>query len=330
MTENSIQDISLFYQSPSLDTEAADIVVTVPTFRRPQQLAQTLRSISDQRFDRPYCVVVMENDDEHLHGALAAREFLAGDRLPGLVIVAHQRGNCHAYNAGWRTVRETFSNYNAIAVMDDDEEADPCWLRDLCRAADHFGADIVGAPQVPIFESERTDRLEEHPVFAPPYLHSGRVPILYSSGNVLIGRQVLESMPMPYLDPVFNFIGGGDSDFYSRANEHGFLFAWCATAPVFEAIPDRRTSGSWLTARSRREGAISAMIENRRRPGLSGRLRTLAKSLLMLAASPLRAVKHGFKHRSAAFGIYYVHVAIGRLLAEFGMINEQYRNPEAN
>ncbi|MCP4316310.1 MAG: glycosyltransferase family 2 protein [Hyphomicrobiales bacterium] len=330
MTEKSSPDISFFFESPSLDAETVDIVVTVPTFRRPEQLTKTLQSIAAQECDRTVCVVIMENDGEQMQGAAAAKTFLRDSSLPGLVIVAHQRGNCHAYNAGWRTVRESFPNYSAIAVIDDDEEADPHWLRNLCETADHFSVDFVGAPQVPVFESDRSNKLDGHPVFAPPYDCTGRVPILYSSGNVLIGRQVLESMPMPYLDPAFNFIGGGDSDFYSRANEHGFLFAWCATAPVFEAIPDRRTSHSWLIARSQREGAISALIENRRKPGTAGRLGTIAKSLLMLAASPVRAIKLGLRSGSPATGSYYVHVAIGRLLAEFGRINEQYRNPEAN
>lgn len=330
MTEKVTPDISFFHESPSLEPETVDIIVTVPTFRRPERLTKTLHSIAAQQCERTYCLLIMENDDEQMQGAEAARIFLQESALPGLIIVAHQRGNCHAYNAGWRTVRESFPNYSAIAVIDDDEEADPHWLRNLYETADRFSVDFVGAPQVPVFENGLSKMLDGHPVFAPPYDSTGRVPILYSSGNVLIGRQVLESMAMPYLDPAFNFIGGGDSDFYSRASEHGFQFAWCATAPVFEAIPDRRTSHSWLVARSQREGAISALIENRRRPGFAGRLGTITKSLLMLAASPVRALKLGLRSGSPATGSYYIHVAIGRLLAEFGRINEQYRNPEAN
>ncbi len=329
MTEPTHPDTSLHYRSPSFDADAAEIVVTVPTFRRPQMLARTLASIANQDFTEPYCVVVIENDAEKRAGAEAAKRFLQASRLPGLVLLAHQRGNCHAYNAGWRLVRESFTNYSAVAVIDDDEEADPRWLSALCGTAQDVGADIVGGPQVPVFETGHAP-LARHPVFAPPYETTGLVPILYSSGNVLIARQVLESMPMPFLDPAFNFIGGGDSDFYSRAREHGFFFAWCAEAPVYESIPARRTTRSWLSARGRREGAISALIENRRRPGFTGHMRTLAKSFLMLAAAPLRALRHGFEARSALHGMYYIHAATGRLGAEFGQINEQYRNPEAN
>ncbi len=323
-------EISLHYQSPTLDMATIGYIVTVPTFRRPDQLRDTLRSVAEQRFKGPFAVIVMENDAERLEGARAAEAFLAESNLPGLVVVAHQRGNCHAYNAGWHVALHMFPALKAIAVMDDDEVADPDWLEHLVHAGERYGADIVGAPQIPIFGSKALERWARHPVFMPAYVDSGRVPILYSSGNVLIDRAVLETMPQPFLDPLFNFIGGGDSDFYSRARANGVRFAWCAEAPVFETIPDRRTERSWLRARSRREGAISAIIEKRARPDVAGRLRTLGKSLAMLVLSPLRSLRLWARTGSPEIGLYFVQVAIGRFIAEFGQVNEQYRNPESN
>jgi GT2 family glycosyltransferase len=323
-------DISVHYKSPTLVPDGIALVVTLPTFRRPEQLLATLFSLAKQSLAKPFAVVVMENDAERLEGARAAEIYFAEHNIPGLVVIAHRRGNCHAYNAGWRITLETFAALEAIAVIDDDELADPDWLENLICARNHYEADIVGAPQLPVFEAKAHERWNRHPVFTPAYAVSGRVPILYSSGNVLIGRNVLEAMPEPFLDPAFNFIGGGDSDFYSRARTKGYRFAWCAEAPVFEAVPERRTNTSWLKARSQREGAISALIENRRRPGALGHARTLAKSLLMLALSPLRATRLWWKTGSAIIGSYFVHVAVGRLIAEFGHINEQYRNPEDN
>jgi hypothetical protein len=63
---------------------------------------------------------------------------------------------------------------------------------------------------------------------------------------------------------------------------------------------------------------------------MPGRLRTLAKSLALLAASPLRGLRLGFQTGSAVIGLYHIQVAVGRLMAEFGLVNEQYRNPENN
>ena len=68
-----------------------------------------------------------------------------------MVIIAHERGNCSAYNAGWQTAILQFPNFRHLLVIDDDEIADPHWLERMCEAAETLGADIVGGPQVPVF-----------------------------------------------------------------------------------------------------------------------------------------------------------------------------------
>ena len=198
------------------------------------------------------------------------------------------------------------------------------------KTAEKTGADLVGGPQIPVFADKALDGWRKHPVFTPHYQISGLVPILYSSGNVLISRPVLDMMPRPYLDPAFNFIGGGDSDFYRRAKARGFAFGWSAEAAVMETLPSRRAEFSWLNARSLRNGAISAILEKRQWPGIPGRARTLIKSLALLAAAPVRGVRLGLETGSAIIGLYHIQVAVGRLMAEFGLVNEQYRNPESN
>ncbi|MFP3339708.1 glycosyltransferase family 2 protein, partial [Micrococcus sp. SIMBA_131] len=87
----------------------------------------------------------------------------------------------------------------------------------LCSTAERFEADVVGGPQVPVFAKPAHERWATHPVFAPPYDETGPVPALFSSGTLLVSRRVLEAMPRPFLDLRFNFMGGGDSDFLSRA-----------------------------------------------------------------------------------------------------------------
>lgn len=324
------QSVTEYCRSTTLAAETASIVVSLPTFRRPDHLIATLKSLEAQRNAADLAVIVMENDADGLAGAKAAAAWLKTSTLSAVVIVAHQRGNCHAYNAGWAMALNLFPAFSHLAVIDDDEIATPDWLTLLLATATRTGADLVGGPQQPIFIEERLDSWRMHPVFASPYGETGPVPILYSSGNVMMARRVLETMPQPFLDPAFNFIGGGDSDFYRRCKAAGFKFAWCAQAAVLETVPDRRTEFSWLNARSLRNGAISAMIEKRQDPSMAGRVKALAKSMALLAASPWRGIRLGLRTRSFVTGLYHMQVAIGRLMAEFGFVNEQYRNPEAN
>lgn len=317
-------------RAPDLDGAACETVVILPTFRRPAQVVATLRSLQAQLRLHRAAVIVMDNDDEGREGLEAVRPLLLSGEIPGLALVARERGNCSAYNAGFRAALAEFPRMAQCLVIDDDELAGADWIGGMLAQAERSGADIVGGPQVPVFENRPNHGLARHPVFGAPYRSSGPVPILLSSGNVLIRRAVLEAAGDPVLDTGFNFIGGGDSDFYSRMRERGFRFAWCAEAPVFEIVPERRTRFDWLNARALRNGALSSIIEHRRRPDLAGRLRTLGKSLCLLLAAPIRGVLLGRRQRLALAALYPLQIAIGRFMAEFGLIGEQYRQPERN
>lgn len=323
--------ISTIARSPGLRPDSIELVVTVPTFKRPEQILETLASLRKQRTTRRFAVIVIENEAEGREGAAASAPLFESGAVEGLVIVAHERGNCCAYNAGWETALATFPSFSHIAVIDDDELADPDWLERMRAAADTYSADIVGGPQVPVFPESGDRGRTEHPVFAPPYRESGSVPALYSSGNLLIGRQVLIAMGSPFLDLAFNFMGGGDSDFLSRAVQKGFRLAWCAEAPVHETVPARRLEADWIRSRSLRNGVISTLVEKRKRAGEPlGNLRVFAKSLALLFASPLRALARLVATGSPALAAYPIYVGLGRVLADFGYANEQYRQPEKN
>ncbi len=323
--------ISTLARSPGLATDSIELVVTVPTFKRPQQLLETLASLQSQETKRRFAVIVIENEAEKREGAAAAAPLFECGALQGLMIVAHERGNCCAYNAGWEMALTTFPAFHFLAVIDDDEIADPHWLERLRVTADQHGADIVGGPQVPVFPQSGDRGRAAHPVFMPAYDKTGKVPALYSSGNLLIGRHVLTAMDTPFLDLRFNFMGGGDSDFLSRAVQKGFQLAWCAEAAVREAVPARRLDADWIRSRSLRNGVISTLVEKKKRARQKfGRLRVFAKSLALLAASPLRAAAELASTGSVSIASYPIYVALGRVLAEFGYANEQYRQPEKN
>jgi hypothetical protein len=182
---------------------------------------------------------------------------------------------------------------------------------------------------VPVFADPAHARWAEHPVFAPPYRVTGRVPALYSSGNLLVGRNVLAAMGPPFLDLKFNFMGGGDSDFLSRSAQKGFALGWCAEARVSETVPARRVEADWIRARSLRNGVISTLVEKKKRAGTPfAGAKVLLKSLALLAASPLRGAVRLARTGSLTTGLYPVYVALGRVMAEFGYANEQYRQPE--
>lgn len=303
-----------------------DAVVILPTFRRPDGLLRTLASLAAQVTKRKLAVVVMENDADGRAGLAAARGLFETGAMAGLLLVAHERGNCSAYNAGFKVAQAEFPAMRHCLVIDDDEAAGPDWAERMIETVERLDVDVVGAPQVPVFEGPARDAVARHPVFRPPYGATGRVPILLSSGNLCLTRALLERMGDPVFDTAFNFTGGGDSDFFSRAARKGARFGWCAEAPVDETVPARRTEWSWLHARSLRNGALSSAIQQRR----DGRVRSAAKTAALLLAAPPRAVLQAIRQRSLLIGLYPLQIALGRVQGEFGRIGEQYRKPEAN
>jgi len=323
--------ISVFTRSPGLAAEKMECVVTLPTFRRPEHLLKTLESLKEQKTRRRLAVIVIENEAVEKKGAQAAAPLFENGFIDGLVIVAHERGNCSAYNAGWQTALMTFPAFEKLLVIDDDELAHPDWIDRMWAASESLPADIVGGPQIPVFAEGVDTRRGRHPVFLPPYDRTGNVPTLYSSGNLIIGRNVLQHMGPPFLDLRFNFMGGGDSDFLSRAHQAGFRLGWCAEAPVWETTPARRLDRDWIVARSLRNGVISTLVEKKKREGtaLAGS-KVLAKSLALLGASPFRSAARLAMGCSTLAALYPIHVALGRIMAEFGYANEQYRQPEKN
>lgn len=305
-------------------------VICVPTFRRPDLLERTLRSLAAQPLGEAAAIIVVENEGGAREGAARASALLAEGLFEGMVIVEPRQGNCKAYNAAWRCALTHFPAMEQVLGIDDDEEAEPGWLAAYLAAAATAPAELFGGSVTPRFEDASRAWLAAHPVFRSHYDRSGPIPILYSSANYLIRRAVLERLGFPFLDERFDFTGGGDSDFFSRAKAAGFRFWWVQEAAQRETMPARRSEPGWISARAWRNGALSAAIERGRRPGPAGRLRVVAKSLALLAAAPFRGLALGWRSGSAMIGLYHLQVALGRLGSEFGVQNEQYRAPEKN
>lgn len=324
------ESFEILAASPEAALRGVESVICVPTFKRPDLLEQTLRSLAAQQGGHDIAVIVVENEGIERAGAARAQALLAQGLFKGFVIVEPRQGNCKAYNAAWRCALTRLPALKQVLGIDDDEEAEPQWLDAFLRAAESAPAQLFGGSVTPRFEDASRAWLAAHPVFRSHYSVSGEVPILYSSANYLIRRGVLEKLGFPFLDESFDFTGGGDSDFFRRAREAGFRFWWVQEAAMRETMPTRRSEFGWILARSFRNGAISAQIERRLDPSLKGRLKVLMKSLALLAASPLRGLMLGIRTRSLTIGLYHAKVALGRLISEFGVQNEQYRKPEKN
>lgn len=300
------------------------IVVCIPCFRRPQHLRLTLESLVRQRTDLRFAVVVVENDALGRGSAAVAAEFLQQGKLQGLCVIEPRQGNCQAINAAFGTALATFPAATRFLMIDDDEIASPDWLERMVQAADATGADLVGGPVLPKFDDDMKRGLGRHPAFRPAYDQSGPVSVIYGCGNCLITRRVFSTLANPTFDLRFNFLGGGDCDFFMRCHWAGMTFHWVAEAIITETVPQSRTSLRWLAVRGLRIGAINFHVRSKAAQSLRSRLKLSATMLARLPFSVFRAARL-LRSEDAVIALHPVAVAVGSALAAIGFELQPYK-----
>ena len=308
-----------------LSRPGPEAVVCVATFRRPEMLRRTLQSLVDQTGKTRFAVVVIDNDPAGMAGVPIASAFLSNGLLEGFCLVEAQPGNCHACNRAFREARLRFASASYILMIDDDEVADPDWLNRMVAACRETKVDIVGGPVTPHFPAGAPDAIANHPVYWPAFSRSGPVPMIYGSGNFLIRREAFERLSYPEFDLRYNFLGGGDTDFFTRCRRAGLTFHWEQSARIFETVPSDRLRAAWILRRGLRIGAINFHIDDASSQSILGRAKLIAKNGVLLPVSVFRSLKLLAQGKSALVSAHPMVVAIGRIMAWLGLEPEQYR-----
>ena len=118
-----------------------EVVVAVPSFRRPEGLRRLLDALGQLETNAHVSVLVADNDAE-LREAMAATQQVRDGAYPWPLtcIEVKDRGIAQARNA---LVAHFLSASRAdfLAMLDDDEWPDPMWLEAFLRVQADTGAD---------------------------------------------------------------------------------------------------------------------------------------------------------------------------------------------
>ena len=119
-----------------------EVIIAIPTFRRPTSLARLLGALEKLQMDSRVLVVVADNDAEGHAGYDFCRSICAHYRWPLDPIIAEERGIAQVRNA---LVQRALGYPGArfVAMLDDDEWPSPQWLDQLLRVQAESGADVV-------------------------------------------------------------------------------------------------------------------------------------------------------------------------------------------
>ena len=302
-----------------------DIAICIATRRRPRGLARTLASLAALDTDRDVTIVVADNDAEKREG-IAVAEALRdqGYRWPIIRQVVAEPGIPQVRNALVATAL-ALPGVRFVAMLDDDEAADPGWLEAMLKCQAATGADVVGGAVLRALEGDIAPWAAGHPLLrAKSRGGSGPVALVDSTANVLIAADVLRVMGDKPFDEAMALTGGSDKQLFSRMQRAGRRFAWSEDARVTELIPASRVNAKWLLMRGYRVGMTDMLIEifhsSRLRAGASEAPR-IAGGMLVGAVGAALTLDHG--KRIVRLG--QIWRAAGKIAALTGHRYEEYR-----
>ncbi len=307
---------------------SVEAVICIPTFRRPEGVARTLQSLLAQKGDVRFAVVVVENDAENQVGAASALKLLDGSGIPSLVVIETRQGNCHAINRAFTEARERFASAQHFLMIDDDEIASPEWLAQMVSTANRTGARIIGGPVIRQFDVPVSEAVSLHPLYGFISGPTRQVPVIHGTGNCLIHRDVFTRLEPMLFDVAFNFLGGGDMDFFARCRTAGFIFWWCEEAVIHETVAVERTKPRWIMRRSIRTGSINYVIDSKRMAGPAVVAKLQAKNVVSLGLSIFKAIGLLVRTRHLLPATHPILMSIGRITASFGFLPVPYKASE--
>ncbi|WP_255720143.1 glycosyltransferase family 2 protein [Acuticoccus kalidii] len=245
-----------------------NVDVCVCTFRR-ASIRETLRSLADQAAPATIRVIVADNDETD--AARPAIEAIGADL--GLDLVyrhAPARNISIARNATLDAATAPF-----VAILDDDEIADPAWLSRLLACQEETGADIVLGPVVALYDEAAPRWMRDGDFHSAGPVHVGGTIRTGYTSNVLFRRDA-PALAGARFRPDLGRTGGEDTEFFARAFRLGARIVEAPDAIVSERVDARRQSLGWLMKRKFRSGQTHGLLLAQAARGPVGQGRSLA------------------------------------------------------
>jgi len=271
---------------------APDLTLAILTYDRPKGLEATLRSCLAQTNSLGLAMEIVVVDN---HPAGAGEKVVAalapGSPWPIRYVSDLTRNMAALRNRGFREARGRW-----LAVIDDDETADPDWTDALVGALKATDADIAVGPRFAVFEDGAPPAydpqgrqfvrdlgladLAEIELTGP----SGRPRYGLGTGNSIFDMKRCFPDGQAAMREAFGDAGGEDAELFVRLHRQGRRIVWAARARVTEMVFRNRTAIPYRLIRTRRETQhyVSIYVDGARRPALA-RTELFVKGLIQTA-----------------------------------------------
>lgn len=232
------------------------IAICIATYHRPDQLAETLKSLP-QYLPEPYEgeIRVVDNDAGR-SAEQVVRAFAAQSRIPTHYCVEPKQNIAIARN---RAV--DMGEADLVVFIDDDEIASRDWLEHLVLAAQETHADAVIGPVVGMLPQQAPAWCANGNWFDKP-VPTENGPMNWSgtrTSNTLVRGRWFYRHRLRF-DPSYGRSGGSDVRLFKQIAVQGGQFHAASKALVYEHVEPKRAQLSWLVKRFYRGGIVYGRV----------------------------------------------------------------------
>lgn len=303
-----------------------ELVVAIPTFRRPEALKCALTAVREQIDaenllpEAPmHCSILVIDNDPEGSGEPIALEHGARyviEARPGIAAVRN------------RALREC-ENAGALLFIDDDEIPEPGWLRAMIEMYTATKPTAVAGRVVTRVPDVVEPWVAQGGSFDRPIRTHGQLMSEAATNNLLVDMDGVRRLRLSF-DERFGLTGGSDSMFTLQLTRRGGTIRWAEDAVVIEQEDPKRFTRSWVLMRTFRFGNTSARVRialaRSRARRLVERLRALGRGTLRAVGGSVRwgfgAVSGSVRHR--AYGLRTATRGLGMMAGAVGYAHDEY------
>ena len=304
-----------------------NVVIGIPTFKRPQGIRRLLESVARQVSDFDITILVADNEGSKGVGLITVQQILAaGYPFQIKAIAVNERGISQVRNA---LMHEAFVNMQAdfLAMIDDDEWVEPQWIASLVKIQLQTNADVVGGSVAPDFEVPQPNWAKGLYIYYQSYSnYSGTVNLIDGTTNVLLSRNIADKYSEEQFDPFYSLVGGGDKEFFTRIKRRGATFAFAHKAQAHEIFGASRLTKDWAIERAYRIGAGDVRIISKHNSKPLVWLKELVKFLVATVLSSIAFVLFAAIPHKRMRARLKLARQMGKLSAVFGSQRQVYKN----
>jgi len=229
--------------------------------------------------------IIVADDDPNCSARVSTRRIAQSAPVQCRYVESAAQNTSACRNICLKTARA-----NWIAFIDDDQIAEPDWLREMISTAAKFRADAVKCYVKGVYPPVTPYWMRVGGPYTYDYGPTGSEIAFAATCGILFRRDLPGARELLF-DLALGTTGGEDAEFFMRYKALGGKIVSCRSAIANERVPAERVTSTYLRRRCRRHGHIQGRIIFAKKAPISQSLSTLKSIIGIVVTSPYAIVR---------------------------------------